>query len=245
MNNAADASKLLSGVTAVWHVGPSLHPHESEVGYTMIDAAAAESKQPGSNFQHFVYSSVIQTQLRKLMNHDAKRYVEEYLMESGLNFTILQPSSFVDGFFSMLKPGDQPTFMAPFDLQAFSFSIYEDYGEAAAKVFEEREKHYFAQYPLVSTYPTNYKTVMEAASRALGNEIRVERVPFERAVGMMAQIRGGPLNAGVQDALERLLLYYNRRGLIGNPNVTEWLLGRKATTLKDLMETAVKTQRLG
>ncbi|KAJ9396854.1 hypothetical protein DTO282F9_6257 [Paecilomyces variotii] len=42
MNDAADASKLLSGVTAIWHVGPSLHPHESEVGYTMIDAAVAE-----------------------------------------------------------------------------------------------------------------------------------------------------------------------------------------------------------
>ncbi|KAJ9198005.1 hypothetical protein DTO207G8_4433 [Paecilomyces variotii] len=188
----------------------------------MIDAAVAESRRQGSNFKHFIYSSVLQTQLRKLMNHDAKRYVEEYLMESELNFTILQPSHLVDGFFSMLKPGDQPTFMTPFDLQAFSFSIYEDYGEAAAKVFEEREKHYFAQYPLVSTYPTNYKSVVEAASRALGKEIRIERIPFERAVGMMAQIRGGgPPDAKVQDALERLLLYYNRRGLLGNPNVTE------------------------
>lgn len=102
MNNAADASRSLSGVTAIWHVGPSLHPHESEVGYTMIDAAVVESRRQGSNFQHFVYSSVLQTQLRKLMNHNAKRYVEEYLMEPGLNFTILQPSHFVDGFFSML-----------------------------------------------------------------------------------------------------------------------------------------------
>ncbi|RWQ99884.1 hypothetical protein C8Q69DRAFT_489862 [Paecilomyces variotii] len=205
MNNAADASRSLSGVTAIWHVGPSLHPHESEVGYTMIDAAVVESRRQGSNFQHFVYSSVLQTQLRKLMNHNAKRYVEEYLMEPGLNFTILQPSHFVDGFFSI---------------------IYEDHGEAAAKVFEEREKHYFAQYPLVSTYPTNYKSVVEAASRALGKEIRIERISFEHA-------------------LERLLLYYNRRGLLGNPNVTEWLLGRRPTTLEDFIERAVKTQGLG
>ncbi|KAJ9309215.1 hypothetical protein DTO217A2_1153 [Paecilomyces variotii] len=54
MNDAADASRLLSGVTAIWHIGPSLHPHEFEVGYTMIDAAVAESRRQGSNFQHFV-----------------------------------------------------------------------------------------------------------------------------------------------------------------------------------------------
>ena len=241
MNNAADASKLLSGVTAVWHVGPSLCLHETEIGYTMIDAAVAESKRPGSNFQHFVYSSVIQTQLRKLLHHDAKRYVEEYLMESGLNFTILQPSSFVNGFFATLKLGDQPTFIAPFGLRPFAFSIYEDYGEAAARVFEEREKHYFAQYPLVSTSLTNYKAVVEAASRALGKEVRIERIPFELAVDMMAQSFGGSLNPMVQDALERLILYYNRRGLVGNPNVTEWLLGRKPTTIEDLVESTLKT----
>ncbi|KAJ9380481.1 hypothetical protein DTO063F5_6678 [Paecilomyces variotii] len=136
--------------------------------------------------------------------------------------------------------------MTPFNLQAFSFSIYEDPGEAAAKVFEEREKHYFAQYPLVSTYPTNYKSVVEAASRALGKGIRIERIPFERSVGMMAQIRGGgPPDAKVQDALERLQLYYNRRGLLGNPNVTEWLLGRRPTTLEDFIERAVKIPGLG
>ncbi|KAJ9271857.1 hypothetical protein DTO212C5_1938 [Paecilomyces variotii] len=95
-------------------------------------------------------------------------------------------------------------------------------------------------------YPTNYKSVVEAASRALGKGIRIERIPFERSVGMMAQIRGGgPPDAKVQDALERLQLYYNRRGLLGNPNVTEWLLGRRPTTLEDFIERAVKIPGLG
>ena len=88
MNNREQAAKLVEGVAAIWYVGPSFHPHETQMGYTMIDAAVAESQKPGSKFQHFVYSSVLQTQLRKLLNHDCKRYVEEYLMESGLNFTI-------------------------------------------------------------------------------------------------------------------------------------------------------------
>lgn len=43
-----------------------------------------------------MYSSVLNPQLRKLMNHDCKRHVEEYLIESGLNFTVLQPSHFMN-----------------------------------------------------------------------------------------------------------------------------------------------------
>jgi len=27
-----------------------------------------------------------------------------------------------------------------------------------------------------------------------------------------------------------MLLYYNRRGLYSNPNITEWLIGKPATT---------------
>ena len=60
----------------------------------MTDAAIAQ-KGP---FNHFLYSSVLNTQLRKLLNHDCKRYVEEYLIESGLNYTILSPSNFTNQF---------------------------------------------------------------------------------------------------------------------------------------------------
>ena len=67
-----DCRNIMNGVTAVYHIGPPLHPHETEIGYNMIDAAAA---QTGSTFKQFVLSSVLNTQLRKLMNHDCKRYV--------------------------------------------------------------------------------------------------------------------------------------------------------------------------
>ena len=66
-----DCQRLLNGVTAVYHIGPSFHPHETEIGYHMIDAAVAQ----GGSLKHFVLSSVLNTQIRKLLNHDCKRYV--------------------------------------------------------------------------------------------------------------------------------------------------------------------------
>ena len=67
-------------------------PYETQLGYTMVDAACRESQV--GNLKHFVYSSVLHPRIRKLLNHDCKRYVEEYLVESGLNYTIVQPKSY-------------------------------------------------------------------------------------------------------------------------------------------------------
>ena len=48
--------------SAVLHIGPSLHVHEAEIGYSMVDAATEEAKN--GSLKHFVFNSVIQTQLR-------------------------------------------------------------------------------------------------------------------------------------------------------------------------------------
>ena len=66
-----ECRNLLDGVTAVYHINPTMHPRETEIGYYMIDAAIAQ----GDTFKHFVFSSVLNTQLRGLLNHDRKRYV--------------------------------------------------------------------------------------------------------------------------------------------------------------------------
>ena len=66
-----ECHQLLNGVTALYHMGPPMHLHEIAMGYNMIDAAIAQ----GGSFKHFVYSSVLNTQIRKMFNHDGKRYV--------------------------------------------------------------------------------------------------------------------------------------------------------------------------
>ena len=39
-----------------------------------------------------------------------------------------------------------------------------------------------------------------------------------------------------KDGAERMFLYYNRHGLVGNKNVLEWLIGRKATDFREWAE---------
>lgn len=66
-----------------------IHFHTS---YNMIEAART------NKIKHFVHSSVLLPSLRKLLHHKDKRHVEEALIESGLRYTILQPSNFMDNF---------------------------------------------------------------------------------------------------------------------------------------------------
>lgn len=250
MTQPKDCKKIVGGATFVYHTAPTFHPQETQMGNNMIDAAVDEVRK--GNFRHFIYSSAIQTQLRKLPNHDCKRYVEEYLMESGLSWTILQPTHFLDmARFAPLLRQEKPILYAGFDPNVpFSFLSLEDYGEASAKVIVEGEKHAYAQYPLVSTFPMTYVELIGAFGKEIGKIIDIERRTLEDAVkGLMKALygssRAGPANENARDALERMLLYYNRRGLAGNPQMLEFLLGRKATSVHEWIHVQVEKSMLG
>jgi hypothetical protein len=46
-----------------------------------------------------------------------------------------------------------------------------------------------------------------------------------------------------RDAAQRMLLFYNYRGLIGNPNVLNWLIGRKPLSYADWVDMRVKEEK--
>lgn len=244
---AADAKRLIEGVTSVFYVGPTLHIHETECGYHMVDAAIAESKF--GKFQHFVFSSVVGTQLSKLMNHDCKRKVEEYLMESGLNYTILQPSHFFENTpFGMLMSQDEPVYLTPYGPSIqMSFTALRDMGEVTANVLEQRQKHFFAEYPVISTMPMKYSDFLDVLGKEMGKTVRVEQKPFEQAVDGLIK-RFFPDQQAVPqtvDIVERLLLYYTRRGILGNTFTTKCLLEREPMSCEDWARDQVKAFKKG
>lgn len=190
--------------------------------------------------QHFVFSSVIHTQLRKLLQHDCKRYIEEALIESGVPYTILQLSHFMDMFpLQQLLSSESPTYTARFDPTVpFSYTSLVDLGEAAAKILEEREKHFFATYQLTSTTPPmGYSQVCEIASKMIGKDIKVEQMPFEKTMGgNVDALMGLKPHPSTRDGMQRMLLYYNYRGLVGNNNLMRWILGREPMSWEKWIE---------
>lgn len=94
LQSLSECRELLRGATAVNAVLPSLHSHEKEIGFNLVDAAVAETRREGNVFKHFVLSSVLGTQHRSLLQHDLKSYVEERLFLTPLDcWTILKPGN--------------------------------------------------------------------------------------------------------------------------------------------------------
>ena len=157
--------------------------------------------------------------------------MEEYLIESGLQYAILQPSRFMDQFpIHKLISEEKPVYSARWDPEVpFSFTKLHDIGEAAAKILSQREKHYFATYEMVSTSPPmGWRQVCELVSRILGKEIKIEVMPFQQALDQrIEEMFGMELNDYIRDTAQRLLLYYNYRGLQGSSNAMRWLLERE------------------
>ncbi|KAI9816249.1 MAG: hypothetical protein M1827_001850 [Pycnora praestabilis] len=241
-----ETRRIFQGVTAVYHVGPSFHPHETEIGYNMIDAALASAEK--GILKHFVYSSVLDSQIRKLTNHDCKRYVEEYLIESGLPYTILQPTHFMDTFpVPLLMSQESPVYSALWNPKIeFSYIALRDLGEASARVLEQRETHLMAIYPLVGTSPPmSYNRVCEIVSHKIGKQIKVTQKPFDEAVSAVLIRTFGTeqVHPHTQETAQRMLLYYSNHGLIGNPNVLQWLLGRKPTSYDEWTDIQVQLAR--
>jgi hypothetical protein len=48
--------------------------------------------------------------------------------------------------------------------------------------------------------------------------------------------QGDPRSDLVRDSAQRLVLFYNNRGLTGSPNVLRWLLGREPTIVDQYIQ---------
>lgn len=217
----------MRGATSVYHVGPTLHPAERAMGFAMVDAAGAVG------VAHFVYSSVLHAITTDLIQHEIKRDVEEHLLSSGLEFTILQPSNYM--LTHRLKSVfEEDVFRLAWSLDRRQSMVdLEDVADVAALVLSSPARHAAATYELVGPGRFTAHDIAQVLSNVTGRTIAAERLDLEAFV----RDRFG---TGDPDALRHQLRMsraiearYSGHDFVGNPNVLGWLLGRPPTTFDD------------
>lgn len=237
---------LFSGVSYAYAVTPGFHPKETQCGINMVDAALAQ-RRGGGPFKHFLLSSVIFPIKRKLLNHDSKRYIQEYLVESELPYTIIEPTHLMESFdlpgFIRASGNAMPRFWNP--ATHFSLVSTRDVGEACANIFADPERHLYATYQLVGTVsPMSYVDAASIISEELGREVKLEQKSLEESMEIFAGVltHGRPEEAGfeMRQGIGKMFMYYNGKGLLGNRNVLEMLLGRKPWGYRDWVKVNVK-----
>ena len=231
VGNALDPvtlDKAMDGVKSVFHVGPSFHPQEAEMGVAAINAASK------AEVEHFVYDSVLHPQISALLQHRMKLIVEEHLINSDLNYTILQPMHYMqninisdvyrEGVFKQASTLETP----------LSFVDMDDKVEVAAKVLTE-DGHYGATYELCCDDYLNAIEIVKIMTKVLGKEIIPKLVPQEFIISgfQKAFPEYGDYPAR---GFKALFDYYSEYGFFGNSNVLKWLLGRNPTTLEEYIK---------
>lgn len=220
----------MHGIRAVYHICPNMDPNEMEIGRLVTETAR------GAGVEHFVYHSVLHPQTKKMTHHWQKLRVEETIFESGLPFTILQPGPYMQnllaGWKSIIENG---VLRVPYSVRSkFSFVHLEDIAEAARVVLTE-PGHRYATYELAGTLPMSHADVAELFGIILKREVRIEQEEIRDW-----KLRAGELSEYGFANLVRMFAYYDSWGLIGNPNVLQWLLKREPTSLESFIRRSLK-----
>jgi uncharacterized protein YbjT (DUF2867 family) len=223
-------AQAMHGVQKVYYIGPALHPQERDMGFAAIDAARA------AGVQHFVFSSVLHAIITDLVQHEIKRDLEEYLISSGLEFTILQPANY------MLDHRLKPAFARGVFPLSWALDRYQsmvdlgDVTEVAAAVLAESGHHAGATYELVAPGRYTAHDLAQVISEVAGREVIAEQIDSETflkaALGADSSTQF-PYQARLLRAISNR---YSSHDFIGNPNVLAWLLGREPTTFEQFAQ---------
>ncbi|MEX2029631.1 MAG: NmrA family NAD(P)-binding protein [Anaerolineales bacterium] len=227
-----DLRRAMDGVRAVYHICPNLHPDEVQIGRDVI-AAAVET-----GVEHLVLHSVLHPQAEVMPHHAHKLRVEEALFESGLEFTILQPSAYMQNLLAgWAHITGEGVLRNPYPVETrLSLVDLEDVAESAAIVLT-RPGHAGTTYELAGTPALSQAEVASVLSEALGRPVRAAGEPVE---AWEARARAAGVGDSARAILIKMFEYYGRHGLAGNPNVLRWLLGREPKSLLDFVRRAAE-----
>ena len=230
LRDRAAIRSAMHGIRAIYHICPNMHPDEMEIGKLVIDAAQE------AGIEHIVLHSVLHPQTEKMTHHWQKLRVEEMIFESGLPFTILQPAPYMQNLLAGWKRiVEEGVLRVPYSLHSkFSFIDLEDVAEAGRVVLTE-PGHRFAAYELAGTLPMSHVDGAELFGKILKRDVRVEK----EEIGDW-RLRTGGLSEYRVENLIRMFEYYDKWGLIGNPNVLRWLLKREPSSFESFIRRSLK-----
>jgi uncharacterized protein YbjT (DUF2867 family) len=215
--------RAAEGMDGVFFLNPAFAFNEAERGVAMVNAVMA------SGVEKITFSSVIHPSISKMRNHAGKRPVEEALYESGLIFTVLQPTMFMQTLANSWKGVLQTgTFSLPYsNTKRASYIDYRDVAEVAAIALTS-DKLDYGTFELSSPGMFNRIELTKIMSEVLARTIEPRQISFEDWV-VQAHVPEGPFRDGMR------LMYadYDRYGFPGgNALVLRSILQREPRTLR-------------
>ncbi len=224
LSDRAAIEAALEGVDGVFYLAPAFLQDEAQVGVQMVEAAKA------AGVRRFVFSGAIHPVISQLANHNGKPAVEEALIRSGMQYTLLQPGV----FYQNMEPAfpvaaEHGVFAEPFStLSTLARVDYRDVAEVAARALTDDTLAY-GTFELTAGANSNRDEVVRLMGEALGREVKSATPTFEQWAAMV-HLPDAPRPTQM---LRAMYAYYDQHGLQGNSLTLRAILGREPRSLKD------------
>ena len=222
LRDPASLDAALKGVDRVFYIAPVFAPEEVQMGLNMVEAARR------AGVRRVVFSSVIHPILSSLGNHAAKAPVEEALVASDLEYTILHPALLYQNY-AAAWPAVRETgmFAEPYSADVPVTRVdYRDVAEVAAIALTE-DRLRFGTFELGADGNLDRHGVARLMSDALGREVQADTVPFAE----WAEKTGIPMGGPTYPGLKAMYAWYDAHGFLANSLTLNALLGRTPRTL--------------
>jgi len=225
LRNPVTLQNTFPGINCIYFICPNVIQEELSIGMNLIRFAQK------FKINHFIYHSVLHSQIESMPHHWQKMRMEEYLFESGINFTILQPCAYMQNFSSSLKTiSETGIYSTPYSADArISYVDLNEVGEVAAKVLTEKEPFFNSILELAGPEALSQTQVASIFSKLMGRDVvfKEESIDYWETTARKNGIEGYAL-----ETLIKMFQYYSKHGLIGNPLMLKTLLGRTPTDLR-------------
>ncbi len=224
-----DVARALAGADAVLLVSPRFTEDEAEIGIRAVEAART------AGVEHFVYSSAFHPQLSKMDHHATKLWIEEAVIESGLAFTIVQPSMFMQNvrveWREVVEEGVYPRPYSPD--RKMSVIDTGDLGEAIARVLTDPTLR-GGTYELCSGESLTHAEMAAIFSEVLGREVTAHKRSLDDWKAWAAERGWAPWSI---EAYARMCNHYDEYGYPGgNALALRAILGREPTGYRAFAE---------
>jgi len=221
LDDPAAMSNALVDADALYLIAPNVHPDEVALLRPTIDLC----EQAGLRI---VYHSVMHPHVPQMPHHMGKAEVEALLRQSTLEWSVLQPASYMDNVIAPIAAAVDGTWRQPYDAQTpFTPVALEDLAAAAARVLVDRTFSY-GTYELAGPDRLSSQEMAATVARVLDRplEVLADRAGWEERVGET-------LEPEARRRLGLMFDYYEVHGFAGNSQVLGWLLGRQPVTFEE------------
>ncbi len=218
---------IVKDIDVIYHIPPNMHKDEILLSSNLINCLKKY------NIKHFIYHSVLHPNIQKLSHHWNKMKVEELIINSGINYTILQPSSYMQNIFNDINNINiSDTHYVPFSIHSrLSLVDLDDVGEVAALIVGNN-KHFFSKYELSGPQMLSAIDKAKILTEVLKKNITAKEQSIQNLEKILKDMG---LDRRIINLRIDMFKHYNNSGLPGNSTILEMLLGKKPSSFKNFI----------